>query len=88
MAKGINANTREGLRSLKPGEKVVYYGGGFHIEKMIMPVLLSGLGIFCFVLGVKSVLFLNFAGYTTGIISFIYGLFLCFMSVKCWREYK
>ena len=33
MAKGIHANTREGLRPLKPGEKVVYYGGGLHIEK-------------------------------------------------------
>ena len=33
MAKGIHANTREGLRPLKSGEMVVYYGGGFHIVK-------------------------------------------------------
>lgn len=31
--KGIHANTREGLRPLKPGEKIVYWGAGFHIEK-------------------------------------------------------
>lgn len=31
--KGIHANTRSGLRPLKKGEKVVYYGGGFHIVK-------------------------------------------------------
>ena len=35
MAKGIHANTRGGLRPLKSGEKVVYYGGGFHIEKKV-----------------------------------------------------
>ena len=33
MAKGIHANERNGLRPCKPGERVVYYGGGFHIEK-------------------------------------------------------
>lgn len=32
--KGIHANERSGLRPLKSGERVVYYGGGFHIEKI------------------------------------------------------
>ncbi len=31
--KGIHANMRSGLRPLKPGEVVVYGGGGFHIVK-------------------------------------------------------
>jgi len=31
--KGIHASTRSDLRPLKKGEHVVYYGGGFHIEK-------------------------------------------------------
>lgn len=33
MRKGIHANTRSGLRPLKPGERVVYGGAGFHIIK-------------------------------------------------------
>ena len=33
MAKGIHANDRSGLRPLKKGEKVVYWGAGFHIVK-------------------------------------------------------
>jgi len=33
MGKGIYANTREGLRPLKQGEIVSYWGGGFHIVK-------------------------------------------------------
>jgi len=33
MKKGIHAKTRQGLRPLKKGEKVVYWGGGFHIVK-------------------------------------------------------
>ncbi|KKN72355.1 hypothetical protein LCGC14_0411820 [marine sediment metagenome] len=33
MAKGIHTNTRGGLRPLKDGEQVVYWGGGFHIVK-------------------------------------------------------
>ena len=36
MAKGIHANTFEGLRPLKPGERIVYYGGGVHIEKKVV----------------------------------------------------
>ena len=35
--KGIHANTREGLRPLKPGEQIVYGGGGFHIVKKEKP---------------------------------------------------
>ncbi len=31
--KGIHANTRSGLRPLKKGEQITYYGGGFHIVK-------------------------------------------------------
>lgn len=31
--KGIHANTKNGLRPTKTGEKVVYGGAGFHIIK-------------------------------------------------------
>lgn len=31
--KGIHANDKKDLRALKPNEKVVYGGGGFHIVK-------------------------------------------------------